>query len=303
MKRLLFIPTLTVAALLVIAASGSAPQLSSGRLKFSHLFHVQEAGVECAQCHSGVEASSSGRDRLIPGMDVCATCHDVESESGCISCHPDPNNIIPAPAAGHLYEAFSHKAHTAKATCEKCHQLQTGAPTTRGSYPAMKDCAECHAQSAVDLTCARCHTAGMPPPPLSHRVDWTHRHGEDARFERADCATCHEGTGAPTTCVQCHQGAEFGSPHPRNFVHSTAYIRGGGFADCQSCHEAESFCATCHQQTMVLPSNHSRAGWATPSPSAGGLHARKGEADMESCLICHAALTKQPSCFSAGCHQ
>ncbi len=303
MRKTLLLPAAAVLCL-IVAATGKSPQ-PGVPLRFDHKLHIQDVGVECATCHYNVQQSTSGGDQLIPGMSVCAECHDVESASGCVTCHPDPNNIAPLTHAGKGYEAFSHKLHTGKISCETCHAVQSAKADKGAKYPDMKACAACHAEQDASPACQQCHTTGAINAPVSHKVNWQKEHGEEARFDKAECAMCHEAPGAKTSCTKCHQGAEFGTPHQRNFVHSTAFIRGGGFADCQSCHEAESFCAPCHAQKMVMPSNHSVTGWATTSasPSQGGMHARKGASDLESCIICHANLAQQPTCFSAGCHQ
>jgi len=302
------IKRLSIAGAVILAAlsftlTSSTAEKASGRLIFPHKYHVQEVGAECATCHAGIENAADGKGRFLPGMDVCASCHDVESETGCALCHSDPNNIVPAPKPGLGYEAFSHKLHAAKAECKTCHAVEAGVAASGASYPDMKDCTECHSAKRINPACQSCHAAGIPAEPKTHKIDWKAGHALDAKFDVAECAMCHAALGASSTCEKCHTGAAFGTPHPRNFVHSTAVIRGGGFADCQSCHEPESFCAACHQQKMVLPSDHSRPGWATARPSTGGLHAKKGEMDLESCVICHANSTQQPKSFSAGCHQ
>lgn len=292
-----------ISVFLIIAATGKSTP--PGNLRFDHKLHIEGVGTECATCHASVTESQVGTDRMLPDMAVCASCHDVESESGCVTCHPDPNNIIPSPSAGAGYEAFSHKVHTAEASCESCHAVQSAKAESGTKFPNMKACTECHTDRGTAVTCQQCHLSGTIAAPMTHRVNWQKEHGEEAQFSRADCAMCHEAPGAKTSCTKCHQGAEFGTPHPRNFAHSTAFIRGGGFADCQSCHEAESFCAPCHFQKRIMPMNHSNPGWATTmsSPSQGGLHARNAEMDAESCIICHADTAQQPTCFSAGCHQ
>ena len=300
-KRLLLTALAICTAVAAWTTVKSAP--APGRLIFPHKFHVTEVGADCATCHADAAKSTDGKQRLIPDMQVCAQCHDVETESGCAKCHSDPTNIVPAPHAGKGYEAFSHALHTAKLDCKACHQVEAGLADSGPLYPNMKACADCHTTNAVRPECNRCHQSGIPAEPASHRVDWKVGHALDARFEADECAMCHNAPGAKQTCNQCHQGAQFGSPHPRNFVHDKAFIRGAGLTDCQTCHEPESFCASCHQQKMVIPSNHSRTGWATARPTKGGLHAIKADADVDNCIICHAALSQQPTCFSAGCHQ
>jgi len=303
MKKHLLPIAAGVVILIVVTTVRSS--LKGEPLRFDHKKHVVEVGMECAACHTGATQSTNGMDQLIPDMSVCAECHDVETESGCVTCHPDPNNVAPLAHAGKGYEAFSHKLHTAATSCETCHMVQSAKADQGLKYPGMMECATCHTSKGVNPACQQCHTSGQVSAPASHKVDWQKAHGEEAQFNRAECAMCHEAPGAQSSCTKCHQGAEFGSPHPRNFVHSTAFIRGGGFADCQSCHQPESFCAPCHQQKSIMPSNHSNPGWATPStsPSMGGMHARQGESDFESCVICHTSIIKQPTCFSAGCHQ
>jgi len=290
-------------AVALVAGPSSTTAKDSNRLIFPHKLHVQEVGAECATCHQGVESSTDNKTRFIPGMDVCASCHDVEAESGCVMCHSDPNNVVTTPRPGKGYEAFSHKLHTGKMECKTCHTVQSGLADVGAPFPMMKNCTECHTEKSVAPTCNQCHSAGIPSEPTTHKVDWKAGHALDARFDTEDCAMCHTAPGASSTCEKCHVGSTFGTPHPRNFVHSTAFTRGGGLADCQACHEPESFCAACHQQKRVLPSDHSRTGWATPKPTSGGMHAKKGEMDLESCVICHASMAQQPTCFSAGCHQ
>jgi len=302
MRKAFLLPVLALAIALAASSSSTSPK-ETGRLKFPHKYHVQEVGAECATCHKGVEAATDSKTSFIPGMDVCAQCHDVEAESGCVMCHTDPNNIVAFPRPGKGYEAFSHKQHSGKLECKTCHTVQAGLTDAGATFPDMKSCTACHAAKKVAPACAQCHALGIPTEPTTHKVDWKAGHALDSRFDTDECAMCHAAPGASSTCEKCHAGASFGTPHPRNFVHSTAYNRGGGLADCQACHEPESFCASCHQAKQVLPSDHSRTGWATPKPSTGGMHAKKGEMDLESCIICHASMTQQPTCFSAGCHQ
>ena len=302
MRRLLQPLGLFLALTLLVHVSFTNPKVSSG-LIFPHKYHVQEVGVRCELCHVGVEKSRAAGERFLPDMDVCSPCHDVESESGCRMCHSDPANVVTTPAPGSGYEVFSHSIHTVKLECKTCHTVQAGQTDAGSAYPNMKDCADCHGQKNVMVSCDQCHAAGTPSEPASHQTDWRTGHALDARFDAGECTMCHQAVGASLTCDQCHSGAAFQSPHPSSFVHSRAKIRGGGLADCQTCHEPETFCAPCHQQQLIMPFNHNRPGWAMPRPSTGGIHVRKAEDDLESCVICHASLHQQPTCFSTGCHQ
>ncbi|MBM3328471.1 MAG: cytochrome c3 family protein [Calditrichaeota bacterium] len=257
---------------------------------FPHKYHVEEVALECAHCHASVATSTSGLERLLPDRSVCAECHDDVAE-----VWPETR-----PQAGASYAAFSHQAHTEAADCQTCHAVQAGREPSGAPWPNMRSCYDCHQTKRVNLTCAQCHQGELPAKPASHRFDWTANHGEAATFDPVDCAMCHQQQ-AQDDCATCHQGAGFGSPHPQKFVHSKAFTRAGGFANCQSCHEPESFCSACHMQKMVLPSDHSRPGWA--KTGSGGAHVRKAQSDFDQCVICHTSTVKQPSCFAAGCHQ
>ena len=48
---------------------------SDKSLKFSHKFHVKDQGMGCEDCHTTVKASKASSDNLLPGHDVCKTCH------------------------------------------------------------------------------------------------------------------------------------------------------------------------------------------------------------------------------------
>ncbi|MBM3326087.1 MAG: hypothetical protein FJY65_03750 [Calditrichaeota bacterium] len=268
---------------------------------FPHKYHIEEVGVECSLCHKNAQTSDSGLERLLPEMSVCADCHNVEDETGCTLCHKDPTRVRKTPSVGGEYAVFSHKLHIAKQTCKDCHPVQAGVSLTGRLYPDMHGCADCHQARRLELKCSTCHIVSIPPKPASHRFDWKKIHGDEALADASGCAMCHQ-VQARDDCAKCHQGAGFVSPHPQKFNHSLSYTRGMGFADCQTCHEPESFCSACHIQKMVMPSNHSRPGWASRT-GGGGAHSRQAEADFDYCVICHTNTVSQPSCFTPGCHQ
>ncbi len=265
---------------------------------FSHSLHIEDVGLECSKCHNKALSSMDGLERLLPEMYLCGECHNIEDETGCNMCHIDPYNVVKSPAAGINYKAFSHKVHLEKQVCRDCHPVESGVSQTGRSYPDMKGCVDCHQVKHYELSCQACHIKFIPPKPSSHQFDWAKLHGEQAEQEMDDCAMCHKSR-AKDDCAKCHQGAMFGSPHPQKFNHSQAYLRAGGFADCQTCHEPESFCVACHTQKMVMPASHSRPGWAVRT---GGTHIHQAEIDFDYCIICHSVPVKKSSCNSPVCH-
>ena len=107
-----------------------------GEVRFPHLMHAEEMGIECSECHH--EAAAAGLDGLHADyfgecQSKCEACHR-ESDAplmpqGCSSCHPD--GMIAAAA-----ETLSVKVaiHT---SCWNCHDSGTGTEATRS-------CGFCH---------------------------------------------------------------------------------------------------------------------------------------------------------------
>lgn len=55
-------------------------------LRIPHDTHLS-AGLECTTCHGGVVHGEQGQGASKPSMDTCATCHDVEAQDKCTTCH------------------------------------------------------------------------------------------------------------------------------------------------------------------------------------------------------------------------
>jgi hypothetical protein len=124
------------------AAAGTAPPdvvatpSSVGRVEFPHRAHVEDFGVDCAECHH--ETAAAPLDWPHPGyledywLD-CATCHRAETaqlpSQACSACHPDQ----PARAADQTASA-KVAVHT---SCWRCHEPGTGRDASAG-------CAFCH---------------------------------------------------------------------------------------------------------------------------------------------------------------
>lgn len=269
-------------------------------LKFSHSTHVKELAIECEVCHRGTLTSQSGNDRLLPHHQECQECHDVQSASECAVCHTDPSHIVLRPYSRPHYQTFSHQVHSKRLACQECHPKEVGITEQGASIPDMRRCYTCHKTRNLTLGCRKCHLTTIPPAPPSHSVNWKSLHAQESQMDPVSCAMCHQ-VGSQDDCQKCHQGVGLATPHPRRFNHSQAFLKGKGLFDCQTCHQAESFCASCHLQQMVIPSNHNRTGWAKPQD--GGLHAKKARVEFDYCVICHTATIRQANCFSAGCHQ
>jgi hypothetical protein len=328
--RLLYISLCfaVMAAFVWTLPSQGVPKTS---LKFSHQYHLKEVGADCAACHGAAKESAQASDRLLPKMEACAECHDVEDQEKCGTCHVDVDNLepldLPAPTA-----PFSHKAHIEMkgVTCETCHKgLDKVGLSTPKSMPGMAECSACHNGTQAPMTCSVCHAAGVNLRPKSHGADWLHEHRQHVRAGDISCAQCH----ATSECQECHEGANLVetkaskpgayapfSPlgearqgmtlkrvHTLNSRHTHALDAKGKERQCATCHETATFCGMCHRPegdlTRFRPDWHGGPDWgaiAGAVGTGGGRHATLARRDIERCAACHDVQGEDPTCLL--CH-
>lgn len=320
--------------------AGDRPSLHGGQdrseiIKFSHQYHIEEAGVECSSCHPAAPTSKFSSDNLLGGKAECATCHDVQDTDECLKCHIDNTKLVKFenPARDII---FSHEMHVGgqNLECATCHAgLDKVDFSGKENMPSMATCNTCHNNRDVTNTCEACHTNFTSLLPEDHlRSDFTRNHRDMTRLGALDasCQTCH----AETFCQECHQGAGLKAFSPRDRVtdagprrstrdlpdqtvlqnvHGLNYRFTHGIdakarqSDCASCHTTQTFCADCHNaggnitQTKFKPASHMVAGFTTLGPgTGGGLHAIEARRDIENCMTCHDVEGQDPSCFT--CH-
>jgi len=259
-------------------------------IKFSHEYHVQEEEINCADCHAA-EKSSSGRDNLLPDMQVCADCHDVEDESNCNTCHTNVDDAGSETRITEYNTLFSHEKHlAADLECATCHGDVAGVGIGQHlSLPDMVKCMDCHQQKKVANECATCHAPNERLKPLNHDLAFLKTHGilaensvSDAHMTK-DCATCHK----TQFCQDCHEGENVDRfAHPLNFEFTHPLYAQGKEKNCFTCHDDRQFCSDCHVSNNVLPYNHS-AGWANNIEGDGGRHKIEAIVDLENCMSCH----------------
>jgi len=309
----------------------------SSETKFSHKFHLQEAGMACVDCHEGATTSTNSKDHLLPTKATCQTCHEEQLQSDCTFCHTsdDPTTYqkftIPARDLN-----FNHALHVGeqKLACETCHQgMDEMTVATPASIPAMATCNTCHNNVVATNACETCHTNFAALRPKEHdRTDFVRNHKQFARMMDATCMSCH----TEESCQDCHTNAglvqttETGTDlvSPRS-PRSMAIDRGQGMAlqkvhdlnfrlthgvaasakssECAVCHSTSDFCSKCHMaggnvnQMQFRPLTHDQSRFATLGVgSGGGLHAQLARRDIESCVACHDAQGADPTCVR--CH-
>jgi hypothetical protein len=290
-KKGIRITVISVGALCAALVFGDA-KAPENPILFDHGLHVHDAEMACADCHSSMETLAAGAQSALD-HDACESCHDVDDESECGTCHKDPESPEGVPPREGLYEGFAHSRHAeAKVPCGSCHGEVTEAGI-EPRVPNMTACQDCHLTEGAALDCGSCHM-GKSPLPEDHRVQgWMSEHGLDAAFDGSSCEACH----SQGSCDDCHQGAILqGKPHPPSWLFDH-FLEAGYGQDCLVCHETRESCTSCHRAMVPVPHEF---GPDYANARDGGAHKAEAEAFMEACVSCHDVEGSDPTC--ARCH-
>ncbi len=312
-----------------------SPNTNEGRIKFSHSLHKEL--VDCQTCHSAVSESVSLKDPLFPNHDNCSECHEVDNDEECSTCHYDDKYEALIKSESGLI--FNHKIHLASdnPNCESCHQGLSEVDyswQSAGANPPMDQCYTCHNDKTVATNaCESCHISTVNLLPQDHKVVSFETNHKFAAMEfNANCVMCHDNQ----SCEDCHVSTtgitetntlnDFYQPYyPSNYVdgakvqainrvHELNYRFSHGIdsrgktAECQTCHQIESFCVTCHQSEEqdfafggIVPASHLKPDFKTIGVgSGGGDHATLAKRDIERCMSCHDVNGADPTCIT--CH-
>ncbi|MCX6152258.1 MAG: cytochrome C [Ignavibacteriales bacterium] len=341
LKYFYLIIIFSVAGFITFSAFASGEDVNPGNgnekiIKFSHAVHSE--ATDCKGCHSKVSDSKSLNDRLLPDHTECSQCHDVQDEKTCNTCHFD-NKFEPLNQTKSQM-IFNHSFHIneKKMECEICH---TGLKEVDYSFkavkamPQMETCYQCHnnEQGIATNECEACHLSTANLIPQNHQTsNYKKTHKFAAEANDANCAMCHDNN----SCAGCHVGTnmltekntakDFYAPYsPHNFVDGTkqqkitrvhdlnfTYTHGidlkGKESECQTCHQAETFCAECHNLSGgdyaiagVMPTSHKAKDFMIIGVgSGGGQHATEAKRDIERCASCHDTQGGDPACIT--CH-
>lgn len=332
---------LSLVSLLTVAAinsggDGKPVKTNKDVIKFSHSFHKDL--TDCASCHTAVSESTTLDMRLLPEKTVCATCHDVNDEKNCKQCHYE--NVYEPLILNNPEVIFSHKFHLKdqKMVCENCHKgldMVAYSFESPESKPVMPTCYSCHNnQTVATNVCESCHKSTANLLPEDHKqVSFSKNHKFNATSEKANCQMCHSNS----FCESCHASTsmitekntarDFYVPYsPDKFIDNTKqqvitrvhdlnyqYTHGidakGKTSECQSCHQVETFCVSCHNSSVkgdfalegTTPFSHRQPNFVTIGVgTGGGQHAILARRDIESCSSCHDVQGADPNCIL--CH-
>jgi hypothetical protein len=305
-----------------ILAAGCASVLGIRREPPSHPFeHRAHAlkGINCVECHAGVQTADRADPLHMPGDSVCVRCHQKPHDTrACQMCHGE-TYVRDAVDLARSHLRFGHAKHmqASQGDCVRCHvEVTEERPET--VLPKMASCFGCHQhrdQWAL-RDCDGCHVelAGegtLPDDHLVHDGDWLREHGTRAASARDLCASCH----TERQCASCHgEGTVPALPAKLAFNDvSLSGLHRAGFAArhaeearadpglCTTCH-TESSCIDCHTRQNVggasaTARNPHPPGWLTPS---GGDHGPQARIDPTSCAGCHGGAGEQ---LCVGCHR
>lgn len=274
--------TAFAAAALVLGTLTSA---AAGVWREKPFDHAEHEGLFplCTGCHEGIPAGDE--EAFYPPQDVCARCHDGETEERVAWSGPSrsPSNVV-----------FDHQAHAAEleehgdppAECESCHaDPSADVRMSVDEHEELETCFGCHEHEAedhyVDADCAVCHETlaasgfdrrrieGLPEP-ADHEAEvfLAEEHGTLAESDEGRCATCH----TVERCAACHvdprrpaiESLPSAPPHmdlppfeahyPEPDSHTdegwlASHGRQARVQDCATCHTSND-CAACHQEPL-----------------------------------------------------
>jgi hypothetical protein len=152
---------------------------------------------------------------------------------------------------------------------------------------AMGDCNSCHKAEGVTT---------------NHDADFLRGHRVLASKAGNNCSQCHE----QKWCLDCHQGGGTGDnlsqgnagrdykpkSHRSDFISIHPIKAGGNPQQCYRCHDAVSFCNSCHSrypQGNLHIKSHLMIGTNGQAYKFGASeHATEARRNLQSCQTCHA---------------
>lgn len=241
-------------------------------------------------------SASFGQSHGALASSPTATCANCHAQASCQTCHLGTMGAkvirkLPRPEAGGAAGVRLEGADPS---------MTEYAPRADGPAPPSDVRHDAYLASAREQDTARqSRTVAATDTQRTTRVfvhppGFARAHGPAAASGQLNCAGCHQ----QRFCTSCHQGEGERRYHPFNFVSrhaSTAYARE---TSCTSCHNTETFCRACHQQSGIAGASTSRVRGAAHGAQPLWLlqHGQAARQGLQSCAGCH----QQTDCLR--CH-
>ena len=297
--------TLNAATGLSAARIAELPRPSShGRADFAqaHRPGSDVSSASCAVCHA---------------RESCVRCHVNAATQPLVSSlardvrvavlMAGRTAVYPVPA-DHRNDAFvgTHgpAARTSAERCAACHarpscttcHIGSGAREVIGRIPLAEPggalgvglrlrAAPTRFRPPLARLTARTDTisAGAPREVRVHDDGFRTGHGAQAAAGGLTCEGCHE----QRFCSDCHAGENQRRFHPSNFAQRHAADSYGRETECASCHNAELFCRSCHQQSGLTTRGRLDAAFHNAQPQWLLQHGRAARQGLQGCTTCH----------------
>ncbi len=268
------------------------------------------AGFPVPPTHAvdGFSLGGHGEGASVPmaggGTTVAASCATCHAQNFCINCHVNAPEVPSIQALASDERSLVHRANfMAPPSHAEINFLASHGPDARKNQPT---CAACHSQPS----CLACHVAPAPKqamalaqpgpgravgarttrhPPLSHTAEFKEGHAGEANATPRTCSTCH----VREDCLSCHrpgarESSAGGDYHPTGFLARHPAATYARQTACGDCHNAQQFCASCHQQAGL----NARAPLGRRSFHDGKAafivgHGQAARQSLESCVSCH----------------
>lgn len=304
-------------------------------IKFNHGQHLK-IGIDCAQCHTEIDASRRASDNNFPRGKVCDSCHGAQhpkpkdEPANCELCHTavdEENRVTAGLRIPRPMLKFNHALHDkAGSDCEDCHgDMSKVRLATVLQLPSEQDCLTCHDGKGASDACSACHPtqaggklkvraiddrsmpALVPKDDNSwgaaHDLAFVEDHAHISKANPALCQSCHE----ESFCTDCHAGVIRPMRiHSGDFVNTHALDARAQTSNCQSCHRTQSFCLGCHERMGFdrEPGSAFAVGGSLSfhpegwagPPGMPQAHAHAAQRNMTACSSCHT----EDSCLA--CH-
>ncbi len=173
-------------------------------IPFSHRFHVQEIGMQCAYCHSGTESSPVA---TIPAVETCMGCHRIVGSQlepiMDLRGYWDRGEPIPWERVYKVpdFVQFPHDAHIRNdLACAECHgAVEEMDRVSKVSSLKMGWCLSCHMGEGEesDYATDRLLAQQFPPPafPDGRQPTGLYPRSIDTKYGASrgpiDCTVCH----------------------------------------------------------------------------------------------------------------
>jgi len=140
-------------------------------IAFTHVPHVQQAGIDCVFCHRTVTTQPTAN---IPPVQQCVFCHKIIAQK--------------SPEVGKLLAAWDNnqpiewvRVHRLPDHVRFVHEAHISYFSTKDSVPASAVCSLCHGD-----------------------VGSMEEVSQQKQLKMGFCVDCHRNNGAPTDCATCH---------------------------------------------------------------------------------------------------